>query len=443
MARHTRRDFLALGAAAAATLTAGVAPRAARRAHAQGVKPLRVGVVVPARTGLSTVRTSINDYTGEGARMGAILAEAVIGDLASEAGFRLELLHANSPSPDAAHRAAQRLAETGRLCALVGGIGDGQAEIIAAIAEKARIPFFNVGSSADALRQGACSRYTFHVEASAAMYLDALAAWGAAKGYRRWFVVYENTANGRAAHQRAAKALAKHGAGGTIVGAAAVQHEQPIYYNEVNAIEAAKADVAVLMLDVVDQIAFMAQQENTGLEVAVATFPEAISQTRDYIVSARSLAPVNNPRQRIALWETTLQANGAGAFNERFTRRWSEPADPTAWAAYYTIKMLFEAVKTTGSVEADPIMRHLRTATFDVAKGPGVSFRPWDQQLRQPLYVVDVDQDSEWIRTDVDTWVALAKSSGQFPSASAGGNTAESLDRFGDSATDSACRIAR
>jgi hypothetical protein len=40
-----------------------------------------------------------------------------------------------------------------------------------------RLLFFNVGATDDRLRNEDCDRYTFHVEASDAMYLDALADW--------------------------------------------------------------------------------------------------------------------------------------------------------------------------------------------------------------------------------------------------------------------------
>ncbi|HEX7021588.1 MAG TPA: hypothetical protein VF171_01945 [Trueperaceae bacterium] len=33
---------------------------------------------------------------------------------------------------------------------------------------------------------------------------------------------------------------------------------------------------------------------------------------------------------------------------------------------------------------------------FDVDRGPGSSFRPWDHQLRRPLYIDQIDPQAEY-----------------------------------------------
>lgn len=435
-----RRDFLALSGAAA--LSGLVVPAGAQTARPAAV---RIGIITPARTGLSTVRTSINDYVGEAARMGAILADSRLGEMAAQLGVRLEMLHANAPIAEAAARHAQRLIETGNITALIGGIGDGQAAAISQIATKAKVPFFNIGSQSDSLRQNSCGRYTFHVEASAAMYLDTMVAWGASQNRKRWFIVYENSPEGLSMHQRALKAIAKHGNGAEVVGVAKTEVEQPIYYNEFNTIERAKADVMLLAINGVDQIAYTAQQEGAGLDVLAIAFPDQISQTRDYIASARALAPDRNIPVRVGLWETTFNGNATAAdFNERYLKRFSEPADPTGWASYHSIKMIYESVLATGSLQGDALVRHLENpaTTFDIGKGAGTSFRPWDHQMRQPLNLVRIDQEIEWVRIDFMTWVDLGKAETEIPKAGLTGAAATAaLDRFGDAQADSTCRF--
>ena len=173
------------------------------------------------------------------------------------------------------------------------------------------------------------------------------------------------------------------------------------------------------------------------------TFPDVVSQTRDYIVSARYLVPTTGPAHRVALWDTTLAANGAQAFNEGFMTRWSTPTDPTGWAAHSAVKILFEASQAAGTLDGPALVQYLESprAVFDLNKGTGVSFRPWDHQLRQPLYVVRVDQDVEWRRDDVATWVALASVAAEYPAAGAAGDSTQRLDQFGDGAADLACRF--
>ena len=436
MVNFTRRQVLAGGAAAVASTA--MTPSAFGQVPRD--QKIRLASIFPARTGLSTVRTSINDYPGEAARMGVQLAEALIGEQAEKAGYPFEILHANAPVGAAAGRAAQRLVETGRVAAFIGGVGDGHAEAIGPIAEAAGIPFFNIGNSTDALRR-TCGRFTFHVEASAAMYLDVMAQWAESQKLRRYFVVYEDTEGGRALHTRMVKALQRHAPGGQVVASAAVKQEQAVYYNEFNLAERENVDLILLLIGSVDQIAFLAQEENSGLEIPSLVYPDLIGQTRDYIATARSLAPVNNPRTRVALWEASLETNNAGEYNQRFGARFSEVPDPTSWAAYATTRMVLQAVQATGTTDGRALVDYFENpaSTFDIAKGPGVSFRRWDHQLRQPLYLVNIDQEVEWVRTDFSTWVALGTVAAEVPGGPAA-NAVERLDRIGDAAADATCR---
>jgi branched-chain amino acid transport system substrate-binding protein len=424
----SRRQLLALGGAAASI---SLLPFGAR---AQQSQRIHIGTVFPAHTGLSTVRTSINDYPGDGARNGVILAESLIGQSADAAGHAFDVLLGSSPSPESAVRATERLIQAQGVVAIVGGVGAGQAEAISDVCEQAKIPFFNVGNSSDALRAN-CRRYTFHVEASAAMYLDAIATWGASQGYRRWFVVHENNPGGELLLRRAVTAIEQHGEGGVVAAVAPVEIEQPVYTNEANAIGRAEADVLLLLVNPVDQIAFLNQIETYGFgDVPSLTFPDVISQTRDYISSARLYAQINNPRYRFASWDTTMTTNGADVFNATYVGRWSEPTDPTAWAAYHAVKILYETVVAVNSTDAEAIVDYLVSpaAVFDVLKGPGTSFRPWDHQLRQPIEVVRVDQEVEWVRAEVQTRIAIAQAETELPVAVAGDDVVTRLDTFGD-----------
>ncbi|HEY4200624.1 MAG TPA: ABC transporter substrate-binding protein [Devosiaceae bacterium] len=437
MATITRRHFLA--ASGSAALSIGLFGNA--RAQEAAAKPLRVATVFPSSTGQSLIKASLNDYIGDGGRMGAVLADSLVGDAASKQGLQLTILLANSPTVDAAIRAGERLVEIEDIHALIGGVGDGQAEALSAIAEKAGIPFFNVGETSDALRK-ACRRHTFHVEASDAMYLDALANLSAAQKYSRWFVVHEDTDTGAALLQRAKDAWTRLG-NGEVVGAAAVQHAKLLYNEDLDSLAKSGADVVVLLLDDADQIAFLQQQEVAGIKLPSLTLPHTLTQTRDYIAAARYEAKTTNPTHRIALWDTTMTANGAGEFNDRYKSQYGEPADPTAWSAFHAIKIMADTVHAVGSTDADAVIKHLESpdTTFDVLKGPGVSFRPWDHQLRQPLYAIKVDQNLEWSRTSLDSRINIATFDGEVPAATAGDHPQKRFDKLGDDASQSACKF--
>jgi ABC transporter substrate binding protein (PQQ-dependent alcohol dehydrogenase system) len=434
----SRRHLLATGGAAA---TVGVM----RLANAQGLglTDIRVGTVFPARSGTGSVLTSSNDFIGENARMGAISASRVFGGEAGNLDMGFKLLLASSPTPEAAIRAGERLVATEGLHALIGGVGEGQAEVLSAIAERAEIPFFNVGES-QGLRSGVCSRFTFHIEASAAMYLDAMVERTAAQGYRRWFVVHEDNDQGRDLGQAAIRAIAKRGRGGEQVGSAASAVEQPLYGDEMDAIKESSADLVLLLLDDVDQIAFFGQMESYRVDAPAMPYPVALAQSRNYIASAQLRSPFTAPHHRIALWETTLRTNGAYAFNGLFMARWGEVTESAGWAAFHAVKIFFDAVLAVGSAKSGAIVDYLESpqAHFEVAKGPGVSFRPWDHQLRQPLCLVRINHDAQWSRTDPSVRVGVAKIAALLPDASVDrAHAVEILDRFGDGPNETTCQF--
>lgn len=406
----------------------------------EAAEPMRIGTVIPTRTGATAVRASVYDLVGEAARMGALLAEEDVGTQAESSGVQLHVLMASSPSVEAAYRAGQRLVATEGVHALIGGIGEGQAEALAIVAEENRIPFFNIGSPSLELRGENCNRYTFHIEASAAMYLDALVDWFVSADRHRWFIVYEDSEEGAARQLRALTAIAQHQSS-DVVGMAAVAPGQPAYVEELDAARQVDADVILLLLDPLDQIAFLSQKESVGPDVPVAPFPDPVTQTRDYLGAVQYRAKEAGSGIRAALWETTLERHGAGELNSRFMSRWGQPMDPSAWSAYQAISMLFEAAKATGTSEASPLIDFLESpqAIFNVQKGPGVSFRSWDHQLRQPLYLVNIDPEAEWrevLRNKLDFADLVA----ELPRAySPEVEPIERLDRLGDGPNESSC----
>jgi len=436
MAIITRRHFVAGGTAA---LSLGLA-RSAGAAEAN-LQPLRIGAVFPSTSGQSVIKATVNDIVGDAGRRGATLADSIVVDAAQKQGIDLKILLSNAPTVDAAIRAGERLVEVEKVHALVGGIGDGQAEALATIAEKAGILFFNVGETSDVFRK-TCRRHTFHVEASDAMYIDALANLSVAQKYSRWFVMHEDNARGKALLQRAKDAWTRLG-GGQVVGSAAAVPQQTLYYDSIDAVTASGADVVVLMLDDTDQIGFMVELDQAQVAVPVLGLPLAITQTRDYISAARYDAPTTNPIHRIALWDTTMTANGAGEFNDRYKSQYGDPADPTAWSAFHAVKIMADTVHAIGATDADAVIKYLESpdTTFDLLKGAGVSFRPWDHQLRQPLYVIRVDETSEWVRTSLDSRIKIAAFESELPPAAAGDDPTKRLDRLGDDASQSACKF--
>ena len=103
--------------------------------------------------------------------------------------------------------------------------------------------------------------------------------------------------------------------------------------------------------------------------------------------------------------------------------------DGAAWAGWMAVKVLWEASLRARTVEAAGIRAYLEreSTQFDGHKGWPLSFRAWDHQLRQPLYLVSADG---------------ARVLGEVPERR--GDDAPSrelLDRIGADAAASACRM--
>lgn len=135
-----------------------------------------------------------------------------------------------------------------------------------------------------------------------------------------------------------------------------------------------------------------------------------------------------------ALWHPSLERFGAAQLNDRFRARFAGEMDGAAWAGWMAVKVLWEASLRARTVESAGIRAYLeRDATqFDGHKGWPLSFRAWDHQLRQPLYLAAPSAGNG------DTRVV-----GEVPARRGGEESSshELLDLLGAGASESTCRI--
>lgn len=353
---------------------------------------LRLGVVVPSLTGTDPVFPLGDELIGEPARRGAILAgEALDG----AAGWKLEVLVASAPSPEAARRAAERLIAAQDVSALIGGVGAGQAEVLATVAQERDLPFLNIGASDEPLRSPACYATTFNVEASENMYLSALALAIADAGNDRWFVVQSDTPEAERQYQYSHGLLAEQIPDGREVGRQIVPSDQPLFLDSFEAVGETGADAVVLLLDAGAQLVFLGQYETSGASAGVFGFPVASTQTRQYYAALKQDAPETGAGPRVALWDAALDGEGKD-LNERFLARWGRPMDPSAWAAYAAVEILLTAASAEEAAEPQALSRYLEepSSSFEIHKGVNGAFSADSHQLQQPLYLVELNPDA-------------------------------------------------
>lgn len=412
----------------------------ARKARAQySGNFLRVGVILPTRTGSTPRNFLSSEIVGELAYLGATLAAEDLGGQDANKGQILDVHITSAPTPEVAVRAAARLLAVEQVSALVGGFSPEECQALSLLAHQRRVPFFNIGCASDRLREISCNSYTFHIEASAAMYLDALVDWFTQFGVRQWFFVYSGSKDGRALYERSLIAMGRHPET-TVGGQVVVPQEEQAFLQVLEAIRRAQPEGVLLLLDAATQLSFLGVYEDAGLDIPIIGFPDSVSQTRVFFNSLRNVAPRTGTGCRVVLWEATLEAYGASALNQRFASRFGQPLEPSAWAAYQAINLLYQAATIVGT-EGHKLVSYFESPHnhFEVGKGPGISFRPWDHQLRQPVYLVKLNPKAG-IGIQLSQKLALAQLVGQVPDIPAGTDPVPLLDQLGNLVQDSPCQ---
>lgn len=86
-------------------------------------------------------------------------------------------------------------------------------------------------------------------------------------------------------------------------------------------------------------------------------------------------------------WHWSWSRHGAPQLENRFQDHADRPMRDPDWAAWLAVKAVATAVQRTGSVDFATLRDHLLSAelVLDGFKGNRLSFRPWDNQLRQPM----------------------------------------------------------
>jgi branched-chain amino acid transport system substrate-binding protein len=97
-----------------------------------------------------------------------------------------------------------------------------------------------------------------------------------------------------------------------------------------------------------------------------------------------------------SLWYHGLEIPAAQAFTKAYMERHNMPPENQAWGDYVGIKILAKAMNDANSTASDDLVKHLEGgAKFDILKAREGSFRDWDHQLLQEMYIVKVKEASE------------------------------------------------
>lgn len=248
---------------------------------------------------------------------------------------------------------------------------------IARLPESAATLIFNGRIGDDDLRVETCFPQVFHTALSRAMRADALIQFLVWKKWTDVFLLAGSTEGDQAYAAALRRSIKKFGADlaaeesyaydpiarRTDSGHIQVQRQMPL------ATQGAGDDYDVLLA--VDE------NEIFGEYLPFNTYaPRPVAGTH-------GLVPTS--------WHRVQEQWGSTQFQRRFTKiagRWMEERDYGAWLG---VRSIGEAVTRTNSADTEALRGYLRSPDFALGafKGVGISFRPWNQQMRQPVLLVN------------------------------------------------------
>jgi ABC transporter substrate binding protein (PQQ-dependent alcohol dehydrogenase system) len=231
---------------------------------------------------------------------------------------------------------------------------------------------FNVSATDDGLRGADCRSNVFHVVPSRAMLTDALSQFLAFKRWRRLFLIIGPQPGDKMYAEALKRSARKFGL--------TIAAEKPW---EFGPLARAKAD---------SPTAAGALTFTQNLDYDVAIVADEAGDFGDYL-AFRTWDPklvMGTQGLTATTWHPTFEVWGAAQAQTRFRRasdRLMRPLDYQVWMAVRTVG---EAVTQTKATDPTSVRGFIRGADFSLPayKGVSLSFRPWDQQLRQPLLLV-------------------------------------------------------
>jgi ABC-type branched-subunit amino acid transport system substrate-binding protein len=419
----SRRTFVNLLSTWSMGAVLGIGERLAVKAVAAQQQPpsrVRIGHL-SRRQGPSAEMAS---YAIMGAQLGAEEADVTAGMF----GTKVELIIEDAATPENLLPLARKLSTQEHLSAIIAALDDPTTASLSAFAQRERVVCLNTAARGGDLRGEKCHRSTFHVEPDLAMYAHAIGQWLVQNNRKRWHYVVSDGSAGQEIYHRANRFLQHHG--GTDHGRFVITPGQSDFRDVLAHLARGDAEAIVVALEGEALRYFLQQYKASGLSMLLAGVP--LDMIALWQASPESLQGV-----WVTSWYHGLERFSARELNRRFFRRFEKPAEGFAWTNWAAVKLVIEGVLRSASTEATTLISYLEGAPpFDGHKGRALTFRDWNHQLRQPLYVLKVREDKP------DNPWDLLQLIGEMPLPTRPGTpVAEGLDSLGEPKSESPCRL--
>jgi ABC transporter substrate binding protein (PQQ-dependent alcohol dehydrogenase system) len=316
---------------------------------------------------LSLMQSIPTDGGVAGARLGAQEINITGGFLGRQ--YVLDIVNVPADA-DIAARAREVLAAKPSM--IIADLDSADLLILADLPEAANAIILDARTVDDNLRQEECRRNLFHLLPSRAMRTDALAQFLILKRWRRWFIL-----KGVGAQDEAYAAAMRRSAqrfGGKIV------EERSYSYNP----GARRVDTGFQQIQTQMPLATQSAPPYDVLVVA-----DEADQFGDYLpYNTYEARPIVGTQGLVATaWHPGFQEYSALQMQHRFKLFAHRDMTERDYAGWLALRIVGEAFIRSGKTEAADLRAFLRSPQFEVAgfKGEGLTFRLWDQQLRQPV----------------------------------------------------------
>lgn len=423
MRRISRRTFLGMtstlgfaGVQSAAALYAA----ATAQAQPQAPRVVRLAHLSHRQGDDSNMAT----YAVMGAQLGAEEADVTAGMF----GTRIELIIEEATTPENLLSVARKLIAQENLSAIIAALDDATTARLSALAQQERVVCLNTAARGGDLRGEKCHRSTFHVEPDLAMYTHAVGQWLVQNNRKRWYSVVSERAYGQEVYHRASRFVQHQG--GTDLGRSVITLGQADFKDVLAHLAHGEAEAVVVALRGEELRHFLEQYKAAGLKTLLVGVP--LDMTALWQAGYASLQGV-----WVTSWYHGLERFSARELNRRFSRRFGKPAESFAWANWAAVKLVVEGVLRSGTAEASALVTYLDGAPqFDGHKGKALTFREWNHQLRQPLYVLKAREEKP-----ENAWDLLQLIGEMPPPAALGRSVMEGLDTLGEPKSESLCRL--
>jgi ABC transporter substrate binding protein (PQQ-dependent alcohol dehydrogenase system) len=278
--------------------------------------------------------------------------------------FSMETLTLEGDS-DVAERIGSAADETGARVILLDLPIEQFNEAVAELGDRGDVILFNIRHGDDALRGEGCAAALFHTLPSTGMLTDAVAQYLKSRSWTRLLLLVGD-ADGDASLADSFTLSARKFGVNILASRSFVLSNDPR--------EREQNNIKLLTGSPDYDVIFLA--DNLGDFGRYVPFASLLPRP---VMGTEGLTP--------SAWHWTWERHGAPQLNQRFGRRAERMMQDSDWAAWAAVRSVVEAIVRSGKTDI-PSVRSTLTSdefTFDTYKGVPANYRPWNNQLRQPV----------------------------------------------------------